>query len=192
MEANSIALLNAEFVSRNCDAFRLEGVVVREGGSVSIPEEFAKAIYHTGSSAGDVRVCSSASSFALQVKKQSYWMSTLEMVSTKMTGMAGPDGIGLYWQGLDDSNWFNVGGNWFTENTFTDNATSLPSGSSNVQMVGSVVPVVNLDCASWVQPSSIDTTAITNPDGICFVSTGAAVFSGQIYGNAEFFGAVFM
>jgi hypothetical protein len=58
-------------------------------------------------------------------------------------------------------------------------------------MVGSVVPVVNLDCASWVQPSSIDTTAITNPDGICFVSTGAAVFSGQIYGNAEFFGAVF-
>ena len=192
MEANSIALLNAEFVSRNCDAFRLEGVVVRESGSVSIPEEFAKAIYYTGSSAGDVRVCSSASSFALQVKKQSYWMSTLEMVSTKMTGMAGPDGIGLYWQGLDDSNWFNVGGNWFTENTFTDNATSLPSGSSNVQMVGSVVPVVNLDCASWVQPSSIDTTAITNPDGICFVSTGAAVFSGQIYGNAEFFGAVFM
>lgn len=192
MEANSIALLNAEFVSRNCDSFRLEGVVVRESGAVSIPEELSKAIYYTGSSAGDVRVCSSASSFALQVKKQSYWMSTLEMVSTKTTGMAGPDGIGLYWQGLDDSNWFNVGGNWFTENTFTDHATSLPSGSSNVQMIGSVVPVVDLDCASWVQPNSIDTSAITSPDGICFVSTTGAVFNGQIYGNAEFFGAVFM
>jgi hypothetical protein len=191
MDTNSIALLNAGFVSRDGDAFALQGAVVREAGSASVPEEPAKSIYASGDAGNDVRISANSSGFSLQVKGQSYWTSNLEMVSTKMSGMAGPDGIGLYWQGLDDSNWFNVGGNWFTENTFTDNATSLPSGASNVQMVGSVVPVVNLDCASWVQPNSIDTTAITSPDGICFVSTGAAVFSGQIYGNAEFFGAVF-
>jgi hypothetical protein len=191
MDTNSIALLNAEFVSRNCDAFRLEGVVVREGGSASIPDELSKSIYYTGATPGEVRVCSAASSFSLQVKGQSYWMSTLEMISTKSSGVAASS-IGVYWQGLDDSNWFNVGGNWFTENTFTNHADSLPSGSSNVQMVGSVVPVVDLDCAAWVQPNSIDTTAITNPDGICFVSTTGAVFNGEIYGNAEFFGAVFM
>jgi hypothetical protein len=191
LDNNSIALINADFVSRNCDSFRLEGAVARENGNVLFPEEMAKAIYHTGNVDHDVRICAGASAFVLQVKGNTYWTSSLEMVSTKMSGMAGPDGIGLYWQGLDDSNWFNVSGNWFTENTFTDHATSLPSGASNVQMVGSVVPVANLDCASWVQPNSIDTTAITNPNGICFVSTGAAVFSGQIYGNAEFFGVDF-
>lgn len=192
LDSNSIALLNSSFVSRNCDSFRLEGAVVRENGSVLIPDVFAKTTYSTGAYDNDVRICAGSSTFALQVKGNTYWTSNLEMVSTKMSGMSGPDGIGLYWQGLDDSNWFNVGGNWFTENTFTDHATSLPSGASNVQMVGSVVPVANLDCASWVQPNSIDTTAITSPDGICFVSATGAVFNGQIYGNAEFFGAVFM
>jgi hypothetical protein len=192
MDAGSIALLNAEFVSRNCDAFRLEGVVVKNSGSALIPDELSKSTYHTGATPGEVRVCAGASNFSLQVKGSTYWMSTLEMVSTKISGVSSSNGIGIYWQGLDNSNWFNVSGNWFTENTFTDHATSLPSGSSNVQMVGSVVPVVDLDCAAWVQPNSIDTTAITNPDGICFVSTTGAVFNGEIYGNAEFFGAVFM
>jgi len=192
LDNNSIALINADFVSRNCDSFRLEGAAVRENGSVILPDELVKTTYHTGNVDHDVRICAGASAFALQVKGNTYWTSSLEMVSTKMSGMSGPDGIGLYWQGLDDSNWFNVGGNWFTENTFTDHATSLPSGSSNVQMVGSVPAVVNLDCGLWVQPNSIDTTAITSPDGICFVSTGAAVFNGQIYGNAEFFGVDFV
>ena len=188
METNSIGLLNAEFVSRNCDSFRLEGVVVRESGAVSIPEELSKAIYYTGANAGDVRVCSAASNFSLQVKGQSYWMSTLEMVSTKTTGMAGSDGVGVYWQGLDDSNWFNVGGNWFTENTFTSHATSLPSGSSNVQMSGSVAAIVDLDDANWVQPNSINTTSVTDSKGIVFTSASSAVFNGTIYGNASFSG----
>ena len=188
LDNNSIALINADFVSRNCDSFRLEGVVVRENGSVSLPEEVAKAIYHTGNVDHDVRVCAGASAFVLQVKGNTYWTSSLEMVSTKMSGMAGPDGIGLYWQGLDDSNWFNVGGNWFTENTFTSHATSLPSGSSNVQMSGSVAAIVDLDDANWVQPNSINTTSVTDSKGIVFTSASSAVFNGTIYGNASFSG----
>lgn len=188
METNSIALVNAEFVSRNCDAFRLEGVVVREDGAVLIPEELSKAIYHTGASAGDVRVCSSASSFALQVKKQSYWMSTLEMVSTKSSGVIPSELIGLYWNNEVGSDWFNVGANWFTENTLTTQATSLPSGSSNVFMNGSVAAVVDLDDVDWVKPNSIDTTSVTDSKGIVFTSASNAVFNGTIYGNASFSG----
>ena len=187
MDTNSIALFNAEFVSRNCDAFRLEGAVVREDGSASIPEELSKTIYHTGTTAGDVRVCSAASSFSLQVKGQSYWMSTLEMVSTKSSGVAA-DGIGLYWNNEVGSDWFNVGANWFTENTLSTQATSLPSGSSDVFMNGSVAAVVDLDDVDWVQPNSIDTTSVTDSKGIVFTSASSGVFNGVIYGNASFSG----
>lgn len=192
LDTNSIALLNAGFVSRAGDSFSLEGAVIRQAGSVFIADELSKSIYSTGSINNDVRVCAGASTFALQVKGQSYWTSSLEMISTKISGVSASGGVGSYWQGFDSSSWYNVTGNWFTENTFTQHATSLPSGTTDVQMVGSVPAVVDLDCASWIQPNSIDTTAVTNADGICFVSATGAVFNGTIYGNAEFFGAVFM
>ena len=192
MEKNSIALLNAGFVSRQGDSFTLEGVVVRESSSVQLPEDLAKAIYSTGSYGNDVRVCAGTSGFALQVQGQTYWTSSLEMVYTKSSGVAEDDGVGQYWQALNGNNWYNVTGNWFTENTFTDHATSLPSGTTNVQMVGSTAAIVNIDCADWVQPNSIDTTQIAQADGICIVSNTSAIFNGQIYGNAEFFGAIFM
>ncbi len=191
MQDNSIALLNAYFVSRNDDSFSLQGAVIKEFTNAIAPEQFTKSIYHTGSSSSDVRVCTNSSGFALQVKGQSYWTSSLEMVYTKSTGSA-LNLIGLYWQGFGDNDWYNIQQNWFTENTFTENATSLPLTGSNVQMVGSVVPVVNLDSPYWVQPNSIDTTQITTPNGICFVSTTGAEFSGTIYGDAEFIGSVFI
>ena len=187
-EVGSISLLNASFVSRVGDAFTLEGAVMRNDGSVFIEDELSKSIYSTGSITHDVRVCAGASTFALQVKGQSYWTSNLEMVSTKMSGMAGSDGIGLYWNNEVDSDWFNVGANWFTENTLTTQATSLPSGSSDVFMNGSVAAVVDLDDADWVQPNSIDTTSVTDSKGIVFTSASSAVFNGVIYGNASFSG----
>ena len=161
---------------------------MRNDGSVFIEDELSKSIYSTGSITHDVRVCAGASTFALQVKGQSYWTSNLEMVSTKMSGMAGSDGIGLYWNNEVDSDWFNVGANWFTENTLTTQATSLPSGSSDVFMNGSVAAVVDLDDADWVQPNSIDTTSVTDSKGIVFTSASSAVFNGVIYGNASFSG----
>jgi hypothetical protein len=188
MDTDSIALLNAGFISRNSDAFRLEGAVVREAGNVLIPDEFSKTTYYTGASPGDVRVCAASSSFSLQVKGQHYWTSNLEMVSTKSSGVAPSNGVGLYWSNEVDSDWFNVGGNWFTENTLTTQATSLPSGSSNVFMNGSVAAVVDLDDVDWVQPNSIDTTSVTDLNGIVFTSANNAVFNGVIYGSASFSG----
>jgi hypothetical protein len=188
MDANSIVLLNASFVSRHDDAFRLEGAVVREVGNSCLPNDLAKSIYSTGTSSNDVRLCTNSSGFALQVKGQSYWMGNLEMVSTKSSGAAPSELIGLYWNNSVDSDWFNVGGNWFTENTLTTQATSLPSGSSDVFMNGSVAAVVDLDNADWVQPNSIDTTSVTDSKGIVFTSANNEVFNGVIYGNASFSG----
>jgi hypothetical protein len=188
LDTSSIALFNADLVSRSGDAFGLQGVVVRELGSASIPEEPSKSIYATGNVNNDVRVCSNSSGFALQVKGQSYWMSNLEMVSTKSTGVSAPDGIGLYWNNASGSSWFSVAQNWFTENTLTAQASSLPSGSSNVFMNGSVAAVVDLDNANWVQPSSINTTSVTDSLGIIFTSANNEVFSGVVYGNASFSG----
>ena len=188
MDTNSIALLNAGFVSRDGDAFALQGAVVREAGSASVPEEPAKSIYASGDASNDVRISPNSSGFSLQVKGQSYWTSNLEMVYTKSSGVAAPDGIGLYWNNVSGSNWFSVAQNWFTENTLTTQASSLPSGSSNVYMNGSVAAVVDLDNANWVQPSSIDTTSVSDSKGICFTSASNAVFSGTVYGNASFGG----
>jgi hypothetical protein len=185
MDPYSIALFNAEFVSRNDDAFRLEGAVIREGVAVSIPEEPAKTIYHTGAIAGDVRIHSSNSSFSLQVKGQSYWMSNLEMLYAKPTGV---QTVGLYWSNIVDSDWYNVGANWFTDNTLETQATSLPSGSSDVYMSGSAAAFVDLDNQNWVQPNSINTVLITDPLGILFTSQNNGIFSGTVYGNASLSG----
>jgi hypothetical protein len=55
-------------------------------------------------------------------------------------------------------------------------------------MNGSVAAVVDLDNANWIQPSSIDTTSVSDSKGICFTSASNAVFSGTVYGNASFGG----
>ncbi len=185
LDNNSISLLSASLVSRAGDAFALQGVVAREGGSACLPDEMSKSTYATGSATNDVRVCTNSSGFALQVKGQSYWMSNIEMVSVKSSGEASSGLIGLYWSNISGCDWFNVNHNWFTESSLTTQATSLPSGSSNVYMNGSVAALVNMDCANWIQPNSIDTTSVTDPKGICFTSTGGAVFSGTVYGNAS-------
>jgi hypothetical protein len=188
LENNSTSLLSASFVSRAGDAFALQGVVAREAGSACLPDDMAKSIYATGSVTNDVRVCTNSSGFSLQVKGQSYWMSNVEMVSVKSSGEGSSSLIGLYWSNISGSNWFSVNQNWFTESSLTTQALSLPSGSSNVYMNGSVAAVVDMDCASWVQPNSINTTSVTDSKGICFTSTGNAIFSGTVYGNASFGG----
>jgi hypothetical protein len=55
-------------------------------------------------------------------------------------------------------------------------------------MNGSVAAVVDLDNANWVQPSSINTTSVTDSLGIIFTSANNEVFSGVVYGNASFSG----
>ena len=185
MSPYSIALFNAEFVSRNCDAFRLEGSVVKNGGAAFLPEEPVKAIYHTGVTPGNVRVNTASSSFSFQVSGQSYWMANLEMVYTKTTGIST---VGLYWSNIVDTDWYNVDANWFSESSLTTQATSLPSGSSDVFMTGSAAAIVNLDNQNWVQPNSITTIGVSDPMGIIFTSQNNAIFSGTVYGNASFSG----
>lgn len=183
-DVSSLAVLNANFVSRIGDAFILQGSVAREYGNVFIPQEFNRNIYSTGNIDHDVRVCVGSDNFALQVKGNTIWTSSLEMVSVK-TIPAGETGI--YWTSVADSSWFNLN-NWYTENTFVNVATVLPAETSDVLMFGSMGAVVDLDCASWVLPASIDTTNSTDPNGIYFCSATGAAFCGTVYGTATFCG----
>jgi hypothetical protein len=97
--------------------------------------------------------------------------------------------IGKYFAGINNE-WYTIPNNWYSNSLLTTQATSLPSGNTNVIMTGSIGALVDLSNALWVQPASIDTTAVTDISGICFVS---GVFSGIIYGNATFLnGGVFV
>jgi hypothetical protein len=90
--------------------------------------------------------------------------------------------IGKYFAG-NNNQWFTLSNNWYTNSSLTNQATSLPSGNTNVFMKGSTGALVDLSNPAWVQPASIDTTAVTDFYGICFVS---GTFSGTVYGNATF------
>jgi hypothetical protein len=107
------------------------------------------------------------------------------------TGVAQIDSniIGRYFAGINDQ-WYTLSNNWFSNASLTTQATSLPSGNTNVIMTGSTGALVDLSNALWVQPASINTTAVTDPNGICFVSGS---FSGIVYGNATFLcGGIFV
>lgn len=58
--------------------------------------------------------------------------------------------------------WWNLA-SWWVEDSHTKAATRLPSEITDVIVIGSVVPYVDLDRPGWIQPRSIDagTTGIT-------------------------------
>jgi hypothetical protein len=99
------------------------------------------------------------------------------------TGVVDQNIIGRYFAGTNNQ-WYTLSNNWFSNYSLTTQATSLPSGNTNVVMLGSTGALVDLSNPLWVQPASINTTAVTDPYGICFVS---GTFSGVIYGNISFF-----
>jgi hypothetical protein len=119
-----------------------------------------------------------------------HWVANVNYVklTDSSNGGGGGGGVARYFTGTSDA-WFTLSNNWYVNSSFTNQATSLPSGNTNVVMNGSVGALVDLSDPAWVQPASIDTTAVTDTDGICFVS---GTYSGTIYGNARFFdGGIF-
>ena len=99
------------------------------------------------------------------------------------TGVANQNVIGRYFAGINNQ-WYSLSNNWFSNSSLTTQATSLPSGDTNVIMLGSTGALVDLSNPLWKQPASINTTAVTDSYGICFAS---GIFSGIVYGNISFF-----
>jgi hypothetical protein len=93
----------------------------------------------------------------------------------------------LYFNGAVDADW-NTLGNWWTNDTFTTQATSLPSSSDSIIVVSQLS-----DNTGFEAPTVVNLTVNDSSVGIEITTTGVATFNnstldqfGQINGNAIF------
>jgi hypothetical protein len=93
-------------------------------------------------------------------------------------------GTGKYFYSTSSTDWSSMS-NWFTNVQHTAQAATLPTSATDVVVLGSVAPVVNLDAAYWVQPKSIN----SGTAGIVFGSVAFGNVSCDITGNAVFNGS---
>ena len=94
-----------------------------------------------------------------------------------------PSGTGKYYYSASSTNWFSTS-NWYTNSSHTSQASTLPNSSTDVIILGSMAPIVDLDSPSWVQPNSID----SGTAGIVFTSQNNGNVTINITGNATFQG----
>ena len=94
-----------------------------------------------------------------------------------------PSGAGKYFYSTSSTDWSSMS-NWFTNVQHTIQASTLPTSATDVVVLGSVAPVVDLDAAYWVQPKSIN----SGTAGIVFGSSSYGNVSCDIVGNATFNG----
>jgi hypothetical protein len=143
----------------------------------SINQDFSISI--TGTNAAD---------WALFVCNASgvQWLTRASILEISATGAEAVNTIATYWKCTADSGWFNLS-NWFSDQ-YNTTALSYPNTSTNVVMSGDCAAFVNMDCNLWVQPNSIDTTRVTDTDGVCLYSNAGKSFSGILYGDVTLYG----
>ncbi len=81
-----------------------------------------------------------------------------------------------------NANWSTVG-NWYTDQSHTVSAGSLPTQIDKVTVLSPVVPTVDID--TWIQPSLINSGAV----GIVFNSSANASTTVTINGKAQYTGS---
>ena len=108
------------------------------------------------------------------------------MLEISATGAEAVSTIARYWKCTANSGWFNLS-NWFSDQ-YATTALSYPTSSTNVVMSGDCAAYVNMDCNLWVQPNSIDTTRVTDVNGVCLYSNAGKSFYKDIYGNVTLYG----
>ena len=190
IDENSLILIKADVVSRCYDSFTLEATIARNDSDASLEGEGVETIHSLGAVDAAAMVYACNDQFGVKVcstAAQNWWVGNIEITNVKGSGSTN-NVAGTYWRAGASSDWFDVSGSWFTENTFTQHATSLPNQYSNVHLFGATGAYVDLDSPSWVQPNSIDTTSVSDSSGICFYSQNSGQFNGTIYGNAVFLG----
>jgi hypothetical protein len=83
----------------------------------------------------------------------------------------------------DKNKWWTLQ-SWYGNSSHTVHATLLPDASTDVVVLGSVEPTVDLDRQDWVQPNTINSGSA----GIVFTSALSGNVSCDITGNATFNG----
>lgn len=93
--------------------------------------------------------------------------------------------VGKYWDSFTNSEvWTNLN-SWFTTSDCSENAICLPDKDTDVEILGSVGPTVDLDDTYWLEPKSIKTNSST----ITFTSTQSSTVACSITGNVAFTGS---
>ena len=204
MESNSAVLVYADVVGKGVSntgiyaSFRLEGALAKENSNVSTIEDFEKTVVSRSSGVYDARITTSANSFNVQVLghdgENMHWVSKINLVKVKgeqFSGNAPETGsylTGTYFYAGTGNSWYDLN-NWWTNASHTIAANTLPSGTTDVEMLS--LAYVDLD-NGFVTPNSIDTTAVSGDLGICLYSNQGASFNGTIYGNATLFGSAIL
>jgi hypothetical protein len=92
--------------------------------------------------------------------------------------------VGKYWYSPQTTSWYILS-NWFSDINHTIEATNLPRSTTDVIILSSIAPFIDLDSPSWVQPNSINTGTSTvifsslNAVNVTCTITGSAVFLGN-------------
>ena len=98
-------------------------------------------------------------------------------------GEPAPSGTGKYFYSISSTDWSSLN-NWFTNVQHTAQAATLPTSATDVVVLGSVAPAVNLDAVYWIQPNSIN----SGTAGIVFTSATFGNVTCAISGQATFNG----
>ena len=193
---NCFDIIGKSFTSENCFAvFNIKNNIIRgtgfcacigycsliTGASCNLNQDFCLQIVGENNCSWNINV-SNASGIQ--------WLTRASILEVYATGseVITPSTFGIYWKCEINSNWFNLS-NWFSD-TYVTTALSYPESSTNVIMSGNCAAYVDIDCNLWIQPNSIDTTRITDLNGICLYSNNLNIFSGNIYGNVNLYGNI--
>lgn len=137
------------------------------------------------------RLTTDESNYILQVKGDTgmNWVASVDFLRTTSATTASPENIASFFKGLsnDHKDWFNLE-NWYPSGASITNAYFLPNTGTNATMSGTVGAFVDLDDSRWVTPNLINTTNVSDENGICFFSERGNAFTGNIIGEFSFFG----
>lgn len=197
VEQNTAAFVSAQVIGRSSDdsesaAYSIQGLFAREAGNLNKVGCESVITFATSDTGYGVEfITTNDYDVHLRVKgnasTEMHWVANVNYLKLKGE-QAGANGMGLYFSGTSNQNWTTLS-NWYTDNSLTSAATCLPNALACVEILGNTGVLIDLDNVNYVQPYSIDATAVTSDEfGACITSSNSGVFSGILYGDVQFLG----
>ena len=189
--------VSAQVIGRSSDdsesaAYSIQGLFARESGNLNKVGCESVVTFATSDTGYGVEfITTNDYDVHLRVKgdasTEMHWVANVNYLKLKGE-QAGANGMGLYFSGTSGQNWTALS-NWYTDNSLTSAATCLPNVSACVEILGNTGVLIDLDDVNYVQPYSIDATAVTADEfGACITSSNSGIFSGILYGDVQFLG----
>ena len=187
--------VSAQVIGRSSDdsesaAYSIQGLFARESGNLGkVGCESVITFATTDTGYGVEFITTNDYDVHLRVKgdasTEMHWVANVNYLKLKGDQVSAN---GFYFSGTSGQNWTTLG-NWYSNNALTSAATGLPNASACVEILGNTGVLIDLDDVNYVQPYSIDATAVTSDEfGACITSSNSGIFSGILYGDVQFLG----